>query len=420
MARRRLGRIYGATGHPGLEAVPLATAFVIGTAGVVAFKILPVHPAFGALFAALVLVLYALIAYVATPLRMDSETIGDNCYYLGFLLTLTSLAITLYFVVAAPAGDRAALIPEIISGFGVALSSTIVGVFLRVLMLQLKVDIEARERRARLELNEVARAFRLELGSTLDRVKSFSTESVQQAAEREVRMRAAFDALMADMQAELLKSAQEFGPALREAVRLQTRSALEQVSNAVAEAGATASVGIRGSMGAMVKRATNLTEAQVEAAAQIAEAVGQLQAVAASLAEASEMTVSRLSATQNALADFTQEITRRIEGEGSTMQAALETTRLRIEEGADTYLAATARVAERLDAGHRAIEDSMAGGATRITLSCEGLGASIEAASSRLDEAGRATASAPLGGASEKNPEPRTERSAARRHDAGT
>lgn len=401
MARRRPRRIYGTTGHPGLEAIPLAIAFAIGTAGVVAFKILPVHPAFGALFAALVLVLYALIAYVATPLRIDSETIGDNCYYLGFLLTLTSLAVTLYFVVAAPAGDRAALIPEIISGFGVALSSTIVGVFLRVLMLQLKVDVEARERRARLELDEVARAFRLELGSTLDRVKSFSTESVQQAAEREARMRAAFDALMADMQAELLKSAQEFGPALREAVSLQTRSALEQVSNAVAEAGAEASIGIRGSLGAMVKRATNLTELQVEAAAQIAETVKQLQAVAASLAEASEMTVSRLSATQGALAEFSQEITRRIEGEGSTMQDALEAARLRIEEGADAYLAATIRVAERLEAGHRAMEDSMTGAATRITASCEGLGASIEAAGTRLDGARRAAASDPLGGAGE-------------------
>lgn len=273
--------------------------------------------------------------------------------------------------------------------------------FLRVLMLQLKVDVEARERRARLELDEVARAFRLELGSTLDRVKSFSTESVQQAAEREARMRAAFDALMADMQAELLKSAQEFGPALREAVSLQTRSALEQVSNAVAEAGAEASIGIRGSLGAMVKRATNLTELQVEAAAQIAETVKQLQAVAASLAEASEMTVSRLSATQGALAEFSQEITRRIEGEGSTMQDALEAARLRIEEGADAYLAATIRVAERLEAGHRAMEDSMTGAATRITASCEGLGASIEAAGTRLDGARRAAASDPLGGAGE-------------------
>ncbi len=392
MARRRPGRIYGATGHPGLEAIPLAVAFVVGTAGVVTFKILPVHPALGALFAALVLIFYALVAYVATPLRMDAETIGDNCYYLGFLLTLTSLAVTLYFVVAAPAGDRAALIPEIISGFGVALSSTIVGVFLRVLMLQLKVDVEACERRARLELDEVARAFRLELGSKLDRVKSFSTESVQQAAECEARMRAGFDALMADVQAELLKSAQEFGPALREAVRQQTRSALEQVSNAVAEAGATASVEIRGAIAAMVRRATDLTELQAQAATEIADAVEKLKAVATSLAEASQATVTRLSTTQTASADFVNAMTRRIEGEGIAMQAALDVARTRIEEGSGAYVATAARVAGQLETGHRLVEESMAKAAARIANASETLGADIEAAVARAEDVRRAAA----------------------------
>lgn len=84
MARRRPRRIYGTTGHPGLEAIPLAIAFAIGTAGVVAFKILPVHPAFGALFAALVLVLYALIAYVATPLRIDLKRSATTAITSGF------------------------------------------------------------------------------------------------------------------------------------------------------------------------------------------------------------------------------------------------------------------------------------------------------------------------------------------------
>lgn len=99
---------------------------------------------------------------------MDAETIGDNSYYLGFLFTLTSLAVTLYFVIEA-GSETARLIPEIISGFGVALSSTIVGVFLRVLMLQLKVDVETRERRVRLSWTSPRAGFGPNLASASTR-----------------------------------------------------------------------------------------------------------------------------------------------------------------------------------------------------------------------------------------------------------
>ncbi len=77
---------------------------------------------------------------------LGAEVIGDNSYYLGFLFTLTSLAVTLYFVVDVAAEDRAFAHPEVISGFGVALVSTLVGVFIRVLMMQFRLDLVARER----------------------------------------------------------------------------------------------------------------------------------------------------------------------------------------------------------------------------------------------------------------------------------
>jgi hypothetical protein len=59
------------------------------------------------------------------PIRPD--IIGDNIYYLGFLFTLVSLAYTLYKFTSA---DNE--IDQIIKNFGIALSTTLIGVVGRV------------------------------------------------------------------------------------------------------------------------------------------------------------------------------------------------------------------------------------------------------------------------------------------------
>ena len=381
MARKSTKRIYGTTGHPMQEAAPLGIAFVVGVIGCIALKFLPLHPLFGALFAGVVLVGYALYTYNATSLRLDSETIGDNCYYLGFLFTLTSLAVTLYFVIEAPSDSRADMIPEIIAGFGVALSSTIFGVFLRVLMMQFKIDMDSRERHERQALNDASRRFRTELGMSLDQVKTFSVESLQQNVERERRMREAFDTLLSDMQQELLKSAQEFGPALRESVRLQTEASLNLVTKAVNDSSAIAAEGIRKAVEAMTATATELTGHNVEAAERIRESVSTIVAAAEALSTDVERTSATLARAQEVVSTFTASFEQNIEAGTRTMAGALQNASKTIEEGAQSFGEATARSGEAIQTGADRISENLDTSATKLGEAGERLAGRLDAVS---------------------------------------
>ncbi|RNF34005.1 hypothetical protein [Paracoccus methylarcula] len=422
MARKQTNRptrIYGRSGRPANDAIPLVVAFLIGTAGSICLKTINVPPLLAAGFAATVLVAYAAYTFLATPLRMDAETIGDNSYYLGFLFTLTSLAVTLYHIVGANGTDRATLIPEIISGFGVALSSTIVGVFLRVLMLQMKVDVESRERRARMELNEAARRFRTELGISLDKVKGFSTESLQQASEREAHMRQAFDKLMAEMQVELLKSAEQFGPALREAVSMQTEAALSNVTDAVAEAGAKAAERIGAAMSEMSDIAQSLSEKNITAANEVFEGVEKLSETtnrlvtgsdnaayevlqsfkklkesSENLATGSEAAAGKLQSSQSRLGEYADSLARRVESDSDAMAETLDRAREIIEGGATGYVRAAARVGIDYETAGQNLSDDMKGSSEKLAQSidhiCRTIFSSaeqIEAATVKLEEA---------------------------------
>ncbi|MBU2956804.1 hypothetical protein Q4511_16095 [Paracoccus sp. 1_MG-2023] len=351
MVQRKPNRIYGKSGHPAIEALPLAVAFVVGVAGCIAFKFLPFHHLVGALFAGGVLVCYAFYTYLATELRLDAETIGDNCYYLGFLFTLTSLAVTLYFVIEAPSASRADLIPEIIAGFGVALSSTIFGVFLRVLMMQFKVDVERRERRERLELNEASRRFRTELGISLDLIKAFSVESLQHGAERESRMQEAFDKLLADMQLELLQSAQQFGPALRESVQKQTETSLTMVSTAVNESSALAANSIRTAMTEMTAIAAELSSQNTEAAERVGKSVAVLGTTAEAISSNSATTLARLLETQESTSRLAETFSREVSEGTDAMTRAMKNARQRLENGAQGFSDVAGRAGALLEEG---------------------------------------------------------------------
>ena len=171
----------------------LALAFGIGIAGLFLVKADPFElfddamhsPFVAAAWMAAVLVGYAVVAFAKGRSGTDPITVGDNCYYLGFVFTLTSLAITLYQV-AFLRDDK--LLENIISGFGVALSSTIFGICLRVLFAQQNVDSSDFEREARSALYASLKDFRHSLSSATTQLKQFITESIQQAQERDQKI----------------------------------------------------------------------------------------------------------------------------------------------------------------------------------------------------------------------------------------
>src|SRR6056297_1423913 len=105
MARRSLDSF-------GLDRWLLGLAFLAGALGVVAFKLSDLPQWAPALFAAAVIVAYAALTWMLRSARLEPEQIGDNAYYLGFVLTLCSLAYTLWALGSVEA--EAAFIAEVV------------------------------------------------------------------------------------------------------------------------------------------------------------------------------------------------------------------------------------------------------------------------------------------------------------------
>jgi ElaB/YqjD/DUF883 family membrane-anchored ribosome-binding protein len=159
---------------PGLLNGLLFFAVVLSGAGYIVFSKL--H-GFGALQVTLVPVLimvaYALVLGLARLFRLRDDQSGDNLYYMGFLFTLTSLAVSLYQFSAEGSAE------QIVQNFGIAIGSTIAGITLRIFFNQMRRDPVEVEHAARLELAEASRRVRRELESTVIEFGSFRRATQQ-------------------------------------------------------------------------------------------------------------------------------------------------------------------------------------------------------------------------------------------------
>jgi len=123
---------------------------LIGAILITFLKAFQVSPFYPILVAILLILAYCFGSYSFQRFRLPPERIGDNSYYLGFLFTLISLSNALYHY---GEGENAAML---ISDFGVALGSTIVGVVARTVFHQLRLDVEMIEEGVRESLTESA------------------------------------------------------------------------------------------------------------------------------------------------------------------------------------------------------------------------------------------------------------------------
>ena len=98
---------------------------------------------------------------------------GDNLYYVGFLYTLISLAVSLYLYRFTGDGYT----DDIVQGFGVALSSTVFGLTGRVLVNQPDLDEPvAVEARSRQDLVKAHRELRAQMDYAIEDYKRFREE----------------------------------------------------------------------------------------------------------------------------------------------------------------------------------------------------------------------------------------------------
>ena len=119
-----------------------------------------------------VMLLYAVL--LRTPaFRLRDDQSGDNLYYLGFLYTLTSIAVSLMEYTTGRDAD------VIVTNFGIAVFTTITGLLLRLTFNQMRGDTADIERVTRMELAEAARRMRGELDNAVLELKQFQRATIQ-------------------------------------------------------------------------------------------------------------------------------------------------------------------------------------------------------------------------------------------------
>ena len=113
--------------------------------------------------------IYVFFVTIVPATKLRTDVAADNVYYLGFLYTLTSLAVALSF------DDP----NTILANFGVAIVSTLIGIAARVGLNQLRVDPTDIEEASRLELADATRKVRAELHETVRQLTDFRNVSLQ-------------------------------------------------------------------------------------------------------------------------------------------------------------------------------------------------------------------------------------------------
>ena len=149
----------------------------IGVAYIITSKALHAEPVLVTSVPVLLMLGYAAALGLWKRLRLRDDQTGDNFYYMGFIFTLTSLAVSL---VQYSAGSD---VGEIVANFGVAVASTIAGIVLRIFFNLLRRDPIEVEHIARLELGDAAKRVRLELNDVLIELAHFRRSNQQMLEE---------------------------------------------------------------------------------------------------------------------------------------------------------------------------------------------------------------------------------------------
>jgi ABC-type transporter Mla subunit MlaD len=159
-------------------------AVLLGAGAIISLKsgivYIPHVDMLGILAPVIVMGLYAGAVTLVPRTRLRLDQAGDNLYYLGFTYTLCSLAITLYRFHATEGTTD-----YIVSNFGIALATTIVGVVSRVWLHQMRDDPLELEREARSEITEAVSRLRAEIDQAVREFNHFN-RTLQQSAQEAI------------------------------------------------------------------------------------------------------------------------------------------------------------------------------------------------------------------------------------------
>jgi methyl-accepting chemotaxis protein len=165
-----------------LSRMPFLVAALLGGAALAVLKHYAVDQLYITASACAIIVAYWAIVATVPALRIREDQLGDNCYYLGFLFTLASLAYALYQF--GLAGSSEGSVEQIVANFGLALGSTITGILLRVLINQARRDVLETEQDARMALADAVVRLRTEIDDAVLAMGAFCRAAQQIAGEQ--------------------------------------------------------------------------------------------------------------------------------------------------------------------------------------------------------------------------------------------
>lgn len=149
---------------------------MMGFASIFAMKLLKYEAEMVAVWAVVLMLFYGVVAFRIPDVRLRTDRLGDNFYYLGFIYTLASLSAALVEIRGGVPIDE-----SLLGSFGIALLTTIVGIAGRVMFVQMRSELDEIETATRRDLLEMSRDLRTQLGVSLRDFQAFHT-GVQQAS----------------------------------------------------------------------------------------------------------------------------------------------------------------------------------------------------------------------------------------------
>ncbi|KAA3448365.1 hypothetical protein C7I87_21825 [Mesorhizobium sp. SARCC-RB16n] len=164
-------------GHRGFPLLVFAILTLGGCVFIAVAKLSGVNPMVAAGAPVCLMLLYLGVSIFTGKLRLSDEQTGDNLYYMGFLFTLTSLGVSLFQFGSEDSTDA------IVRNFGIAITSTITGIALRIFYNQMRRDPADIERTARHELADMTRRVRAEMESVTREFADFRRVSHQMLEE---------------------------------------------------------------------------------------------------------------------------------------------------------------------------------------------------------------------------------------------
>ncbi|MDA7967649.1 MAG: hypothetical protein MPK31_01745 [Gammaproteobacteria bacterium] len=217
----------------------------------------------------------------------------ENLYYMGLLFTLASLiySLVVLFIINSGEVDVEERVYNLVGSFGIALVSTFVGIFLRIMLLQKSIlqDESEIEGKVRRDIADTARKLREELRQMVADTVSFRRAMVQATKEtvretdkaRDVMVQQSKKAVsdQADMLADLTE---------------KVGGKLTKAGGDIAEASGHAAKGIRDALGEVNSSGESIEDA-------FKAVLDQLKSVARDMQEANQKNISVLSEGYNSL-----------------------------------------------------------------------------------------------------------------------